>query len=163
MLVLASAHPMVAGTVAQSVALAVPLAIDLPRLRRPLHTWTAWIGRHDLHDLAARIHADRAWWAEVSGQVTSAAALLPSGFADLVRRAAESERPDLLVEPPSALPQPRRNVDVLSFILLPAVRAGQVAVLMRHRRTPFLIGDLEDALRWGHAYRYAAARPRAEG
>ena len=34
------------------------------------------------------------------------------------------------------------------------MRAGQVAVLMRHRRTPFLIGDLEEALRFiNHASR----------
>jgi hypothetical protein len=46
-------------------------------------------------------------------------------------------------------------VDVLSVILLPEVRADRVAVLVRQRPTPFMLDDLEEALRWGHAYRGA--------
>jgi dolichol-phosphate mannosyltransferase len=150
LLMVASAHPMIAGTAAQTVALAIPLLVDLSPFRRLVDRWTPWAGCDDLHDLAARIKADRAWWADVDlpGDASS-----PEGFADLVRRSAESKCPDLLVKPPSALPQPRRNVDVLSVILLPAVRADQVAVLMRRRRTPFLLGDLQEAVRWGHAHR----------
>jgi dolichol-phosphate mannosyltransferase len=161
MLTAVRAHPMIAGTAAQAVALAIPLLVDLSPLRRHLDRWAPWTGTDDLHGLAARIKADRAWWADVSedgpSPPTGPPGHLPEGFGDLVRRSAESKCPDLLVEPPSALPQPRRNVDVLSVILLPAVRADQVAVLMRHRRRPFLLGDLQEALRWGHAHRDAAA------
>ena len=154
----AGAHPMIAGTAAQTVALAIPLLVDLTPLRRRLDRWAPWAGRENLHELAVRLKADRAWWADVQpeGESSPATQPLPEGFGDLVRRSAESKCPDLLVEPPSALPQPRRNVDVLSVILLPAVRADQVAVLLRHRRRPFVLGDLEEALRWGHAHRDAS-------
>jgi glycosyltransferase involved in cell wall biosynthesis len=158
----APAHPMMAGTAAQAVALAIPLLVDLTPLHRLADRWTPWARCDDLHDLAARIKADRAWWADVS-EAGAPVTPLPEGFGDLVRRSAESRCPDLLVKPPSALPQPRRNVDVLSVILLPAVRADQVAVLMRHRRTPFLLHDLQEALRWGHAHRDVAAGLGGDG
>jgi len=149
-------HPMVIGTAVQVLALAVPLATGAPPVRRRLDGWTALLG-HDLADLAARLHADRAWWADATGTVAAVDATGPSSdLADLVRRAAQSQRPDLLVRHASPVPQPRRNVEVLSVIVLPEVRTGHVAVLMRRRRSPFVLRDLEEAVRWGHANRDAA-------
>lgn len=152
------AHPVVLATVAQAVALAVPLGIAAigPSLRAG--RWTVPPGL-DLTELSARLHADRAWWADVTGAAASVNGPQPD-VADLVRHAAASQLPDLLVRPASPVPQPRRNVEVLSVIVVPEVRDGRVAVLLRRRRSPFALGDLEEAVRWAHANRDArCARP----
>jgi dolichol-phosphate mannosyltransferase len=155
------AHPFLAGTAAQVLALAPP-AIAASPVRRRVDGWTALLG-HDLTDLAARLHADRAWWADASGAVGDDANGSPRDVADLIRRAAESRLPDLLVQPASPVPQPRRNVEVLSVIVVPDIRAGRVAVLMRRRRNPFVLEDLEEVVRWGHANRDALGAHRDEG
>jgi dolichol-phosphate mannosyltransferase len=150
------AHPMLVGTAVQALALAVPLGIAAA-VRGRLDGWTASLG-HDLADLAARLHADRAWWVDATGAAGPADMNGSSPeVADLVRRAADSQLPDLLVRPASPVPQPRRNVEVLSVIVVPDVRPGHVAVLVRRQRTPFVLGDLEEAVRWGHANRDAEA------
>lgn len=156
------AHPLLWGTTAQALALAAPPAIAASPVRRRMDGWTALLG-HDLTDLAARLHADRAWWADASGAVGEDANGSPRDLADLIRRAAESRLPDLLVQPASPVPQPRRNVEVLSVIVVPDVRAGRVAVLVRRRRNPFVLGDLEEVVRWGHANRDALGAHRDEG
>ncbi len=157
------AHPMVLGTVAQAFALIVPLLFSLSGFRAHLRRLIR--ADVDIAQFAKRVHADHAWWAAGPSLPAAApATLVPAGLGELISRCAANRRPGLLVEPLSFRPQPRRNVETLSAILVPAPAQGdvQVAVLVRRHRRPFRPADLQQAVTWAETVRRSTADlPRA--
>jgi hypothetical protein len=83
---------------------------------------------------------------------------------DLIRQCAATQLPDLIIQSPSPRPQPRRNIETASAILVPDPAAGAVVVLVRHRRKPFQPRDLSLAIAWLYDHRPdGAAEPLVVG
>jgi dolichol-phosphate mannosyltransferase len=144
--------PTLAGTAAQAVALSVPLVVNLIGVRRWIRAM-AGTGGIDLQEVARRLAADSAWWSEmVPGPLSlQRRRLAPAGLEDLIRRCAEATTPDLIIQTPSDRPQPRRNIESRSAIIVPKPHLGQVAVLVRRSVRPLTPADLEQAVTLLHA------------
>lgn len=72
--------------------------------------------------------------------------------------------PDLIIQSPSPRPQPRRNIETVSAILVPDPGAAAVVVLIRRHHKPFRPGDLSRAIAWLYDHRPdGAAEPLAVG
>jgi hypothetical protein len=85
-------------------------------------------------------------------------------FEDLIRQCAAIQVPELIVQSPSPLPQPRRNAGTPSAILVPDSGAGAVVILVRHRPKPFRPSDLSLAIAWLDQHRPdGAAEPLVVG
>jgi putative flippase GtrA len=151
LLLVAPGHPRAAGAAAQGLALLVPLAVNLlgawRRLRALTHGPAA-----TLMDVARRLDADTAWWSEPAPPPLDASRrrLAPVGLEELIRHSAQLATPDLVVQSPSDRPQPRRNVESLSAILVPKPHLGRVAVLVRRSVKALTPADLEQAVRLLH-------------
>jgi glycosyltransferase involved in cell wall biosynthesis len=145
-------RPMLLGTLAQCVALSIPLAVNLVSVRRWVPGMRGSGGTSDLQELARRFDADFAWWSKPAPEPLSLQlqGLAPAGLEELIRRCAERTTADLVIQSPSDRPQPRRNVESLSAIIVPKPRLGQVAVLVRRSIRPLTIADLEEAVRLLH-------------
>jgi putative flippase GtrA len=145
-------HPTLTGTVAQVVALSIPLVVNLLGVRHWVRAM-AGSGAIDLEELARRLDADGAWWSEVVPGPLSLQRqrMAPAGLEDLIRRSAEATTPDLVVQTLSDRPQPRRNIESRSAIIVPKPHLGQVAVLVRRSVRPLTPADLEQAVTLLHA------------
>ncbi len=150
-------RPMLLGTLAQGVALAIPLVVNLVSVRRWVRAMKGSGGTGNLQELARRLDADSAWWSKPAPEPLSLRlqGLAPAGLEELIRRCAERTTPDLVIQSPSDRPQPRRNIETRSAIIVPKPQLGQVAVLVRRSVRPLTAGDLEEAVRLLH-------RPAAE-
>jgi dolichol-phosphate mannosyltransferase len=150
LLVGAPRNPGLTGTLAQGVALTIPLVVNLIGVRRWVHAMTG--SGIDLEELARRIDADTAWWSDPTPEPLSVQRqrVAPTGLEELIRRCAESTTPDLVIQSPSERPQPRRNVESLSAIIVPKPHLGLVAVLVRRSVRPLNAADLEEAVRLLH-------------
>ena len=140
-------HHLSTAILAQAVALAIPLALNLVADRQSPDA-LGWDRRQSLESLARRLDADLAWWAP-SGHRPSEQALrsgVPAGLDWLIEHCAASARPDLIIQSSSPRPQPRTNVRRVSAILVPEPVHGRVAVLVR-RHKPFNLSDLEESIR----------------
>lgn len=148
LLVVNPQHPMVMGTLAQGVALAIPLTVNLLSVRRWVRAMTGDRGM-DLEELASHLDADAAWWSKPVPEPLDPPQrrLAPAGIEELIRNCAQSTTPDLVIQSPSDRPQPRRNIECLSAIIVPKPQLGHVAVLVRRSVKPLTAEDLEQALR----------------
>jgi dolichol-phosphate mannosyltransferase len=155
-------HPLAMGALAQAIALALPLTVNALGVRSWFRAVTTGAST-GLHDLGRHLHVDRAWWSEpVPAPLDpQQRAVAPAGLEELIRHCAASTVPDLVVQAPSDRPQPRRNIESLSAILVPKPEAGRVAVLVRRSVKPFTPADLEHAVRVIHSSR-AEHSPQAE-
>jgi dolichol-phosphate mannosyltransferase len=144
-------HPMAMGTLAQAIGLSIPLTVNLVRVRRWLDAMTPG-SPASLEELARRLDADTAWWSESAPEPLDRQrqGVAPAGLEELIRHCAASSTPDLVVQSPSDRPQPRRNIESLSAILVPKPQLGRVAVLVRRSVRPLTAADLEHAVRVLH-------------
>jgi dolichol-phosphate mannosyltransferase len=144
-------HPLAMGALAQAVALAIPLTVNVPGVRRWLRLMTAGAST-GLHELGRHLQVDTAWWSPPVPEPLDPErrAVAPAGLEELIRHCAASTVPDLVVQAPSDRPQPRRNIESLSAIIVPKPEAGRVAVLVRRSVKPFTAADLEHAVRVLH-------------
>lgn len=141
-------HVVTAALVGRIIATPLTAVVAILTLR----TRTLVKGVDDLSSLQRRLNAI---WADYVWPDADAADLVVEGHAlphDLVERAARQNRPILWVESPSSRPQPRRNVERMSALLVPRSSGDEgtehVAVLMRHSTTPFDARDLDTAIAW---------------
>ena len=151
LLVAAPRHPRLMGTLAQGVALTIPLLVNIVVLRGWVQAMTG-SAIIDLEGLARRLDADAAWWSKPMPEPLSVQRqrLAPTGLEELIRHCAEFTTPGLVMQSPSDRPQPRRNVESLSAIIVPKPHLGQVAVLVRRSVRPLSAADLEQAVRLLH-------------
>jgi hypothetical protein len=139
--------------------------LNLPTLRLWRRAIAGTSGGN-LEQLRRLVGADGAWYVNGEGQRTG---LTPVVFPwtrleDLIRQCAATQVPDLIIQSPSARPQPRRNIETVSAILVPDPGAGAVVVLVRHRRKPFRPSDLSLAIDWLYRHRPdGAAEPLVVG
>ena len=165
LLIVGYRHPMMTGAAAQTFALGLPLVLNLPTLRHWQHAIAGTSGGN-LEQLRRRVRADGAWYVSGDGQRMGATSVVfPwTRLEDLIRQCAATQVPDLIIQSPSPRPQPRRNIETVSAILVPDPRAGAVVVLVRQRRKPFRPGDLNLAVAWLYDHRPdGAAEPLAVG
>jgi dolichol-phosphate mannosyltransferase len=165
LLIAAPRHPVLMGVATQSVALGLPLVLNLPTLRRWRRALAGTSGGN-LEELRRRVRADGAWYVKGDGQRTGPASVVApwTRLEDLIRQCAATQVPDLIIQSPSPRPQPRRNIETVSAILVPDPGAGAVVVLVRHRRKPFRPGDLSTAIAWLYDHRPdGAAEPLVVG
>lgn len=158
-------HAMITGAAAQTFALGLPLVLNLPTLRRWRRALAGTSGGN-LEELRRLVRADGAWY--VSGDCPGTgqtSVVVPwTRLEDLIRQCAATQVPDLIIQSPSPRPQPRRNIETVSAILVPDPRASAVVVLMRHRRKPFRPADLSRAIAWMYDHRPdGAAEPLVVG
>lgn len=101
------------------------------------------------------VRADGAWYVKGDGQPPGLRSVVTpwTRLEDLIRQCAATQVPDLIIQSPSLRPQPRRNIETVSTILVPDPGAGAVVVLVRHRRKPFRPGDLSLAIAWLYDHR----------
>jgi dolichol-phosphate mannosyltransferase len=142
-------HPVAVGTAATTMALILPRALSVPALQR----WAARLAPRrlaSLEELGHRLGADLAWWSAVppAGLDPRVRWVGKANLDQFVQRAAQSGVAELLVETVSGPPQPRRNLESVSIILVPQPHQSRVAVLARRRRRAFDPGDLDEAVRW---------------
>jgi len=144
-------HPTLMAGVAQAIALAIPMTVNLLSVRRWFRVGTAGSANR-LEELGRRLEVDTAWWSEPAPEPLDARRreLAPAGLEELIRHCAASTIPDLVVQSPSDRPQPRRNIESLSAIMVPKPEVGRVAVLVRRSVKPFTAADLEQAVRLLH-------------
>jgi hypothetical protein len=150
---------------AQSFALGLPLVLNLPTLRRWRRALAGTSGGN-LDELRRLVRADGAWYVSGDGQGASPTSVVVpwTRLEDLIRQCAATQVPDLIIQSPSLRPQPRRNIETVSAILVPDPGAGAVVVLMRRRRKPFRPGDLSLAIAWLYDHRPdGAAEPLVVG
>ncbi|MEA2656130.1 MAG: dolichol-phosphate mannosyltransferase, partial [Chloroflexota bacterium] len=154
LLTLQGRHALLAlAVLAQSFGVLLTAGLDHPwiwsrvRSRMPLPTL-------DLRRLGLRLEAQRAFWVLV-GEAPDPAHLQGLGklvTADLIAAVGLSGQPLLLVDRPSARPQPRVNIDSSSALIVPRLDdRGEVvamAVLARHGRHPFNQRQLDEAMAW---------------
>jgi dolichol-phosphate mannosyltransferase len=165
LLILAPGHPVLMGVAAQSFALGLPLALHLPTLRRWRGALAGTSGGN-LDELRRRVRADGAWYVRGDGERTGPESVVApwTRLEDLIRQCAATQLPDLIIQSPSPRPQPRRNIETASAILVPDPAAGAVVVLVRHRRKPFQPRDLSLAIDWLYDHRPdGAAEPLVVG
>jgi dolichol-phosphate mannosyltransferase len=158
-------HPMITAAAAQTFALGLPLVLNLPTLRRWRRAIAGTSGGN-LEQLRRLVGADGAWYVNGEGQRTGPTPVVfPwTRLEDLIRQCAATQVPDLIIQSPSVRPQPRRNIETVSAILVPDPGAGAVVVLVRHRRKPFRPTDLSLAIDWLYRYRPdGAAEPLVVG
>jgi hypothetical protein len=141
-------HPVVVGTLAQALALAIPLVLNLLSVRERVGQM-AHGGCVGLEELARRLGADNAWWSQPTPDPLDPERrrVAPSGLEELIRHCAESTTADLVIQSPSGRPQPRRNIESRSAIIVPKPHTGCVAVLVRRSVRPLTHADLEQAVR----------------
>jgi hypothetical protein len=139
------------ASVAQVIALAIPMTRNLLSVRSWLRVGGA-ASTNRLEELGRRLEVDTAWWSEPAPEPLDARRreLAPTGLEELIRHCAASTIPDLVVQSPSDRPQPRRNIESLSAIMVPKPEVGRVAVLVRRSVKPFTAADLEQAVRLLH-------------
>ncbi len=144
-------HPTVMATLAQTLALAVPVCVNLAAVRLRIRGWTARSGE-DLEQLGRRIRADVSCWVEVPPAAAPMGDVVVAGTvtADLVRHCSAERKARLMVEPLSSRPPARRRAAAVSAIVAPAPGAARVAVLVRLGHRPFDRRDLEEAVTWAH-------------
>jgi dolichol-phosphate mannosyltransferase len=145
-------HPLAIGMLAQALALAIPLTVNLLGVRHWLRLMTA-SASIGLQELGRHLEVDIAWWSEPVPEPLDPErrAVAPAGLEELIRHCAASTLPDLVVQAPSDRPQPRRNIESLSAIIVPKPEVGRVAVLVRRSVKPFTPADLEHAVRVLHS------------
>jgi dolichol-phosphate mannosyltransferase len=165
LLIAGHGHPMMTGAAAQTFALGLPLVLNLPTLRRWRRAIAGTSGGN-LDDLRRLVRADGAWY--VSGNTQDpgpTSVVVPwTRLENHIRHCAATQVPDLIIQSPSPRPQPRRNIETVSAILVPDARAGAVVVLLRNRRKPFRPGDLRLAIAWLYDHRPdGAAEPLVVG
>jgi hypothetical protein len=147
-------QPLLTAALAQAFALAIPLVLNLPTLRG----WTralAGTSGGNLDQLRRLVRADAAWYVSGEGERTGPTSVVVpwTRLEDLIRQCAATQVPDLIIQSPSPRPQPRRNIETVSTILVPDPDAGAVVVLVRHRRKPFRPSDLSLAIAWLYEHR----------
>jgi dolichol-phosphate mannosyltransferase len=144
-------HPLAMGALAQAIALAIPLTLNVLGVRHWLRLMTAGAST-GLHELGRHLEVDTVWWSEPVPKPLDPErlALAPAGLEELIRHCAASGLPDLVIQAPSDRPQPRRNIESLSAIIVPKPEAGKVAVLVRRSVKPFTAADLQHAVRVIH-------------
>ena len=158
-------HPMTVGVAAQAFALGLPLVLNLPTLRGWRRAIAGTSGGN-LEQLRRLVRADGAWYVNGDGQGTGAESVVVpwTRLEDLIRQCAATQVPDLIIQSPSLRPQPRRNIETVSAILVPDPGAGAVVVLVRHHRKPFQPGDLSRVIAWLYEHRPdGAAEPLVVG
>ena len=139
-------HVVTAALVGRIIATPLTAAVALLALRTRTLVHTV-----DLRGLQHRLNAvwaEYLWPEDIQGELVVQGLAVPY---DLVDRAAKQHRPILWVESPSNRPQPRRNVERTSALLIPQTGdegTGHVAVLLRHSSTPFDARDLDTAVAW---------------
>jgi dolichol-phosphate mannosyltransferase len=165
LLTVAPGHPVLIGVAAQSFALGLPLVLNLPTLRRWRRALAGTSGGN-LDELRRLVRADGAWYVSGDGRGTGPPSVVVpwTRLEDLIRQCAATQVPDLIIQSPSPRPQPRRNIETVSAILVPDAGAGAVVVLMRRRRKPFRPRDLSLAIAWLYDHRPdGAAEPLVVG
>jgi dolichol-phosphate mannosyltransferase len=165
LLIAAPRHPVLMGVTAQSFGLSLPLVLNLPMLRRGRRALAATSGGN-LEQLRRLVRADGAWYVKGDGQGTGRESVVVpwTRLEDLIRQCAATQVPDLIIQSPSPRPQPRRNIETVSAILVPDPGVGAVVVLVRHRRKPFRPDDLSRAIAWLYDHRPdGAAEPLVVG
>jgi dolichol-phosphate mannosyltransferase len=147
-------HPMITAAAAQAFALGLPLVLNFPTLRRWRRALAATSGGN-LEQLRRLVRADAAWYVSGDGERRGPPSVIVpwTPLEDLIRQCAATQVPDLIIQSPSLRPQPRRNIETVSTILVPDPGAGAVVVLVRHRRKPFRPGDLSLAIAWLYDHR----------
>jgi hypothetical protein len=134
-------------------------------LRRGRRALAATSGGN-LEQLRRLVRADGAWYVKGDGQGTGRESVVVpwTRLEDLIRQCAATQVPDLIIQSPSPRPQPRRNIETVSAILVPDPGVGAVVVLVRHRRKPFRPDDLSRAIAWLYDHRPdGAAEPLVVG
>lgn len=158
-------YPVLMGVAAQIFALALPLVLNVPTLRRWRRALAGTSGGN-LEQLRRLVHADGAWYVNGDGDRSGPASVVVpwTRLEQLIRHCAATKVPDLIIQSPSPRPQPRRNIETISTILVPDPGAGAVVVLVRHRRKPFRPRDLNLAIAWLYDHRPdGAAEPLIVG
>jgi dolichol-phosphate mannosyltransferase len=158
-------HALLTAAIAQAFALAMPLVLNLPTLRRWRGALAGTSGGN-LDYLRRLVRADAAWYVSGNGKQTSPEwVVFPwTRLEDHIRQCAATQVPDLIIQSPSPRPQPRRNIEMVSAILVPDPGTGAVVVLVRQRRKPFRPGDLGLAIAWLYEHRPdGAAEPLVVG
>jgi dolichol-phosphate mannosyltransferase len=154
LLTLQGRHALLAlAVLAQSFGVLLTAGLDHPwiwsrvRSRLPLPTL-------DLRRLGVRLDAERAFWVPV-GKAFDPELLRGLGkpvTADLIAAVGRSGQPLLVVDRPSARPQPRVNIENTSALIVPRLddrgEIVAVAVLARHGRHPFSQRQLDEAMAW---------------
>ena len=154
LLTLQGRHALLAlAVLAQSFGVFLTAGLDHPwiwsrvRARLPLPTL-------DLRWLSVRLDAQRAFWVPV-GKASDPDLLHGLGklvTADLIAAVGRSGQPLLVVDRPSARPQPRVNIENSSALIVPRLddrgEIVAVAVLARHGRRPFSQRQLDEAMAW---------------
>jgi len=146
-------HPwLLLAAASQAVAMVVVGVLNRPDIRRLIQATLARRAPSSLDALGKRLGAQWSCWIEV-GQPRQA--LIPSHLAslladDVIDRVVERGRPTLWIEPPSARPQARVNIETPSALLIPRLNSrGQtlaVAVLARYAPDPFDARQLRQAI-----------------
>ena len=165
LVILAPRHPVLIGVASQTFALGLPVVLNLPTLRRWRRALTGTSGGN-LEQLRRLVHADGAWYVKGDGQRSGPPSVVVpwTRLEHLIRQCAATQVPDLIIQSPSLRPQPRRNIETTSTILVPDPGAGAVVVLVRHRRKPFRPRDLSLAIAWLYDHRPdGAAEPLVVG
>ncbi len=150
-------HPwLLLAALSQAVAMVVIGLLNRPDIRRRIQALLAKRAPSSLEGLGKRLGAQWSCWIQ-PGQPS--AAIVPAQYAplladDVIHRVAERARPTLWVEPPSARPQARVNIETLSALLIPFLNSNgrtlAVAVLARYAPEPFDARQLRQAIAWLH-------------
>jgi dolichol-phosphate mannosyltransferase len=148
-------HPwLLLASASQAVAMVVIGVLNRPDSRRMIQALLARRAPSNLEALGKRLGAEWSCWIEV-GQPRQQ--LVPAHLAsmladDVIDRVVGRARPALWIEPPSARPQARVNIETPSALLIPWLnRHGQtvaVAVLARYAPDPFDARQLRQAIAW---------------